>query len=147
MSDVRRDDDQEAPPRRGLRAYLESRAALDVARRDFDIPCPDPACQSEACEACVDAGRALYGALDGQFRAIRDLLPPSMRAALPANAPHRRLFEEPFPVDWLEDEFVWFPLLLDQHGGDRSAAETAWALGMRPTAFPRAASGASGGRP
>lgn len=39
----------------------------------------------------------------------------------------------------LEDEFLWFPLLVDQFGGDLEAAEAAWALGARPTGYPQGA--------
>lgn len=37
-----------------------------------------------------------------------------------------------------EDEYVWFPLLVNEFDGNREAAEVAWALGQRPAAYPRA---------
>ena len=38
--------------------------------------------------------------------------------------------------DYYEQQYVWLPLLVEEFGGDRDLAETAWALGQKPKDFP-----------
>jgi hypothetical protein len=38
----------------------------------------------------------------------------------------------------LEEEFVWFPILVEEFDGNREAAEVAWALGLRPAGYSEA---------
>jgi hypothetical protein len=61
---------------------------------------------------------------------MADLVPPRLRGAV--------LYRDRWDINHLgpfEDEYVWFPLLVAEHHGNRPEAEDAWQRAERPVEF------------
>ena len=101
-----------------LHAYLEARNARGAAEEGF------LATLGTSADASAQADR-LRVAKGQQFQALKALLPPRLAARIVA--------PKDLHVVLLEDEFVWFPLLVEEFDGNKEAAEVAWSLGQRPT--------------
>ena len=86
-----------------------------------------------ACDEAVGTSAELFQALEAAIladtarcEALAPLLPARIAAQVRSTS----------QAACLEDEFVWFRLLVEEFGGNREAAENAWALGQRPNGYP-----------
>lgn len=89
----------------------------------------------EACQSVSDD--PLDDTIHIEFEeAFCRLLPPRIRAYW-ASIGWRARVESGWGLHMaFADEYAYFPLLVDELGGNRDAAEVAWALGQRPAGYP-----------
>ena len=74
--------------------------------------------------------RLLDAAKDKSEELLAACLPSRLRTGV------GKFFLSAYMANELENEFVYFPVLVDELGGNREAAEVAWALGQRPAGYP-----------
>jgi len=111
-----------------IQAYLAARNARYAVEEAFfaDGVMAAPERGLDGCDAMVEAQTA-------QFDALKACVPA--RVASRITTGWLKGFGDTHAV-LLEDEFVWFPLLVDEFDGNQEAAEVAWHLGQRPNGYP-----------
>ena len=137
--------------RTSLASERNSRSRVRAGRA---MPSPQIQAYLEARDECIEAGQnrpdpALSQWSDKQWAAEQRFHAVLRRRveALVAIAPGLtyesvlRALEDPCawePYVWagLEDPHVYRVMLIEEFGGDRVAADSAWALGQRPTGYP-----------
>ena len=80
------------------------------------------------------AGPPIEDLAERRLQALAECLPPRLRDMPVSNFLRGSVTANGEIGGPLVDEFVWFPLLVEEFDGDREAAEAAWALGQRPSA-------------
>ena len=96
-----------------IQAYLEARAKYEAA-----------------VHAHKEAEQVMHEALAAADEAYVAAFPPRIREHVVSSD-----FKSQCVINAMADELIWFPLLVDEFGQDREAAEAAWALGQRPSAY------------